>query len=286
MADISAAVPLPESPADAYPPDPWRDDSPRPSPADPPARRGPALFDHAAVPAAAERRPEPILRDVLREFDPLAESAEEQAAHDAWESAESHPPPPASPSPSPPSPPAKDDPPQLTVSPIPGPATPSTSQHTASSSFPSFAAIARTFAIPSFSPKNRPQSLDVAKLIASPATLSSFAAQQDQPPRSDDARSPVASGSNTPAGRRSGASSPGLFSSSANSSRAPEGQFDFQEFLDQMKSKNAEPVSKYLRSYVRQRLRFTSCVTLIVGQIPEQFRKANVYCPRSNQDYP
>lgn len=36
-----------------------------------------------------------------------------------------------------------------------------------------------------------------------------------------------------------------------------DGGFDFQKFLDQMKTKSAEPVSKYLRSYV---LIFVECL--------------------------
>ncbi|XP_006461916.1 hypothetical protein AGABI2DRAFT_178887 [Agaricus bisporus var. bisporus H97] len=271
MTDISSSAPLPDSPADAYPPDPWRDDSVQFNLADRPIKpeldtSDSALFNnHTPIHDSAkssDNRPEPILKDVLSEFDPLAESAEEQAAHDAWGSAESHPSPATTHSPSPPSPPAKDDPSQITVSTSqsqdsaysstaqvhPGP-----SASSSSSSFPSLAAIARTFTIPSFSPKNRPHSLEVAKPIASPATLSSFAAQQEQPARADDGRSPIASRSTTPAGRGSGASSPGVGSSSSNNgngSKATEGQFDFQKFLDQMKTKSAEPVSKYLRSFL------------------------------------
>lgn len=294
MTDISSSAPLPDSPADAYPPDPWRDDSVQFNLADRPIKpeldtSDSALFNnHTPIHDSAkssDNRPEPILKDVLSEFDPLAESAEEQAAHDAWGSAESHPPPATTHSQSPPSPPAKDDPSQITVSTSqsqdsaysstaqvhPGP-----SASSSSSSFPSLAAIARTFTIPSFSPKNRPHSLEVAKPIASPATLSSFAAQQEQPARADDGRSPIASRSTTPAGRGSGASSPGVGSSSSNNgngSKATEGQFDFQKFLDQMKTKSAEPVSKYLRSYVHQRFVFKLMCSSLLKRFLSNFAK-------------
>jgi hypothetical protein len=249
---------------DTFPPmsDPWRDDNtsqsnandrlterelktPDPSLFDQAIAAG--ILDNARTSTEEETKREPVSKDVLSQFDPLAESAEEQAAHDAWESAESHPPPPRAPSP-----PAKESLQHYgasgTDSPTPPPVSP-----TPSSSFPSLAALARTFSIPSFSPKTRPLSLDTAKPIASPSTLSSFAAQQEKrPDGSEDGRSPVPSGLNTPAQRISRAPSPlaGASSGNDNGSKPVEGQFDFQKFLDQMKTKSAEPVSKYLRSWV------------------------------------
>ncbi|KAF5361815.1 hypothetical protein D9756_002397 [Leucocoprinus leucothites] len=257
---------------DTFPPisDPWRDDDTLQSNAnDRPTKRelktpDPSLFDQAVTASITdntqtseeeETKSPPVSKDVLSEFDPLAASAEEQAAHDAWESAESHPPPP--------SPPAKDDRPpwgHATATGTDGLLTSAANSlaplhvsPTPSSSFPSLAALAKTFSIPSFSPKSRPLSLDMAKPIASPSTLSSFAAQQEQRSGgSENGRSPIPSGANTPA-RRSGASSPivGESGSGSGSGGKPgEGQFDFQKFLDQMKTRNAEPVSKYLRSFL------------------------------------
>ncbi|KAG6899168.1 hypothetical protein C0993_012728 [Termitomyces sp. T159_Od127] len=94
----------------------------------------------------------------------------------------------------------------------------------ASSSFPSFTALARSFAMPSFS-RPRPLSVDDPQPVPSPAAPT---------PRNDvvstSKLSPSASGTASPAPR--------------------EIPFDFQNFLDQMKSRGAEPVSKYLRSFL------------------------------------
>ncbi|KAJ3565077.1 hypothetical protein NP233_g7873 [Leucocoprinus birnbaumii] len=201
-----------------------------------------SIVDNSRSSTEEEQKPPPVSKDVLSEFDPLAVSAEEQAAHDAWESAESHPPPPPrTPSPLAPLPPAKDD--QLLSAPTTGTdslfqsaansPTPLPISPTSSSSFPSLAALARTFAIPSFSPQ-----------------VKTFVDQR--PSGAENGRSPGASGANTPA-RRSGASSPAIRespSSDGNGSKPAEGQFDFQKFLDQMKTRQAEPVSKYLRSFL------------------------------------
>lgn len=161
--------------------------------------------------AEAHAEPEPVRApasaDVLQEFDPLA-SHEEQAAKDAWAASESHPPPP----------PPPEDVPARPTSPL--------------SSFPSLAALARTFALPLTGARSRPRSLDTAAAVPSPATLSSFAAQQQQPPA---APSPPTSGRSTPTRRPP---------------QDGELQFDFQRFLDQMKLKAAEPVAKYLRSFL------------------------------------
>ena len=168
-----------------------------------------------------------VSRDVLNEFDPLA-NPEEESARNAWETSESHPPPPCTPSPPPL--PQKD---QIPVLP---PSSPETSTPSGSSSFPSLAALARTFSIPLARP--RPMSIDVARNVPSPATLSSFAAQQDASSTNPVSRSgtPHASGSGT-ASPVSGAKDKGI-----------ETTFDFQKFLDQMKTRSADPVSKYLRS--------------------------------------
>ena len=176
----------------------------------------------------------PVRSEILDEFDPLA-GHEEKAAREAWETAESHPLPTGS-APSVevdvidgqhqrPPPPVKDaDSDDLLVHPT-----------YPLSSFSSLAALARTFALPITS-RQRPRSLDTATAVPSPATLSSFASQQQMPVATVSAPS---SGRSTP--------------QSSAATKMADGdppQFDFQRFLDQMKLKAAEPVAKYLRSYV------------------------------------
>lgn len=253
--------------------DPWRDDIPL---YDQPQRRelqtpDPSIFDQTITASILDNsqvtgtRLEPVSKDVLSEFDPLVASAEEQAAHDAWETAESHPPPRSS-SLSPYSAPVKDG-----QNPSPGSrtrtlesgtcsSTPLPVSPTPSSSFPSLAVLARTFSIPSFSPKTRSLSLDVAKPIASPSTLS-FVVQQDQRAEfSEDERSPVLSTANSLA-RSDVSTVRDSRDGGGNGSKSAEGQFDFQKFLDQMKTRSADPVSKYLRSCVS--FFFLSLVLLI-----------------------
>ncbi|KAF8809504.1 hypothetical protein BYT27DRAFT_7094447 [Phlegmacium glaucopus] len=183
-------------------------------------------------------------KEVLSEFDPLV-SYEEKAAREAWETSEGHPPPPHTPSPPPP--PLKD----LYISSPTSPealspdtiaSAPSATTTMSSSSFPSFAALARTFAIPLGRP--RPLSLDAtAKAIPSPSTSSSFATQQEisSSERLDTGKSSTF-GSSSPSRSGSGTASP--------VPRPADGAFDFQRFLDQMKTKSADPVSKYLRSFL------------------------------------
>ncbi|GJE98547.1 hypothetical protein PsYK624_147790 [Phanerochaete sordida] len=216
-------------------PNPWHD---APSP-DPPTQHEPAhprtLDDIAALDpttaqglaaeahAAPASPPPSASADVLQEFDPLA-SHEEQAAKDAWETSESNPPP----APAPDAGPAPLDEAQQSKDLPPRPTSPL-------ASFPSLAALARTFALPLTGTRPRPRSLDTATAVPSPATISSFAAQQQQQPGA----SPPSSGRSTPASgaRRSPQDADAL-------------QFDFQRFLDQMKLKAAEPVAKYLRSFL------------------------------------
>jgi hypothetical protein len=186
-----------------------------------------------------EDDPKPqVSKDVLSQFDPLA-NMEEEAAREAWETSEAHPPPPRTPSPvAAPTPPLKD-----LSKPSSPPESPQMSGgSSASSSFPSLAALARTFSIPLSRP--RPLSLDTAKAVPSPATLSSFASQQDTP-RTDESTSGRDS-----ATRRSTPSGSGTASPVPGAREKGEIPFDFQNFLDQMKTRSAEPVSKYLRSYV------------------------------------
>ncbi|KAF5379285.1 hypothetical protein D9757_007628 [Collybiopsis confluens] len=172
----------------------------------------------------------PPAPEVLHDFDPLADQ-ESECVKKAWEESESHPPPSdRTGSPPPPVPPLKDLP-SLTQSP----------SSSIGSGFPSsFAALARSFSIPSLtrSPKSksRPLSMDTAKPVPSPNTLSSFASQQFP---NDDEVQEERDGSN-----RSDSGS----DSSRHSGNEP--VFDFQKFLDQMKMRSADPVSKYLKSFL------------------------------------
>jgi len=173
-----------------------------------------------------------VSTEILNQFDPLA-SLEEEAAREAWNTSESHPPPPRTPSPSTPPP----------VQPLKDPADPAPSpdQPSGSSSFPSLAALARNFAIPGLS-RSRPVSLDAAKAAPALPTLSSSEMQQHIP-QDDSITAP--DGSTTPPTIRSRSSSP-----APGGNEREEIPFDFQKFLDQMKSRGAEPVSRYLRSFL------------------------------------
>lgn len=186
-------------------------------------------------------------KDVLNEFDPLV-NQEQQAAEEAWAHSESHSAPGRIPLPRPgepmvsgselPEPPPKDVPSILPVQtsdsqfPLP---------RASGSNFPSLAALARTFSIPSI-PRSRPISVDATKAVPSPTTISSFGSQQEQLPH-DPETSYAVSRSGSPGNDGTGSSRPGR-------DQDKEPPFDFQKFLDQMKLKAAEPVSKYLRSYV------------------------------------
>lgn len=198
----------------------------------------PPPTDHDPPPDISHGR---LQEEVLREFDPLA-SQEEQAAREAWADADAHPPPPPR-TPSPPPPPTKDTlPPSPDLPLVPPPAAPS-------SAFPSLAALARSFSIPTI-PRSRPVSFDFAKAVPSPATLSSFASQQQQPQNPDTIavkgiNSPSGSGTESPRHRTGDGTTDGK-------DREKEQPFDFQKFLDQMKLKAAEPVARYLRSCVNR----------------------------------
>ncbi|KAJ7105475.1 hypothetical protein C8R43DRAFT_1046452 [Mycena crocata] len=191
----------------------------------------PSTLDHSfsgfeAGPSVTLDLKPAVSDQVLSEFDPLA-NQEDVAAREAWESAEAHPPPPRTPSPTPPIPPLKDgpaDPPQSTPS---------------SSVFPSFSALARTFSIPIRS-RSRPGSMDIARGVPSPSTLTAFVEQQQQQQSQDPQPAAAASTSET---TTSGSSTP----SDASKADPP---FDFQKFLDQMKTRHAEVVAKYLKSFL------------------------------------
>jgi len=96
----------------------------------------------------------------------------------------------------------------------------------------------------------RPQSLDSAVLVPTPVHPGAFASQQQQQhdaevssrgsPKTDSAVLPPHAVQN--ALRRD---DPSQERAAAKDKDPP---FDFQKFLDQMKSKSAEPVARYLRS--------------------------------------
>lgn len=141
--------------------------------------------------------------------------------------------------------------------------------------FPALAALAKTFSLP-LGNRIRPRSLDLAASVPSPATLSSFAIQQQLPPSvsgtgspervstpSGFANGPAAAVVVTGSGSGSDVATPGRSSRPSSREAVQDGavdnagggggatpSFDFQKFLDQMKLKGADPVAKYLRSYV------------------------------------
>ncbi|KDQ61512.1 hypothetical protein JAAARDRAFT_30960 [Jaapia argillacea MUCL 33604] len=228
IADPSQASALGGGHHDLNNANPWHDD-PDTCPQNPPAPIPVSYPDLSSIEAEAlrsgigehidgvvenEESPRRVSAEVLNEFDPLVADHEEKAAREAWEQSESHPPPP----------PSKSPPPQVPSR----PETPTFSQ-----SFPSLAALARTFALPL--PRNRPRSLDTAAAVPSPGTLSSFAAQQQHPPLEEEEQ------------LRQGSEE------RSNGKQREEGKdlpFDFQRFLDQMKMKGAEPVAKFLKSFL------------------------------------
>jgi Rab5 GDP/GTP exchange factor len=184
--------------------------------------------------------------DALDTFDPLAHQ-EEQSAREAWANAEGHPPPPV--------PPPKQDP-------LPQERESGTS--TSTSAFPSFSSFARSFALPSLPNMNmslvggtgtgtraRPQSLETATLMSTPVHAAAFAAQQDTEttargsPKTGDAAAALFPHAVQSAPRRE---NPSQERGAGPKDKDP--PFDFQKFLDQMKSKSAEPVARYLRSCV------------------------------------
>ena len=210
-------------------------------------------------------------QDVINEFDPLTHQ-EEKEAREAWENTEAHPP----------------QPPPRTPTPPPTP--PPTSPPPTASSFTSIAAFARSFSIPSL-PRGRPLSLDVAKPVPSPATLSSFGQQQQQQQRQQPSPKPASGDDTVPSKPASRTSSRGADGSDSPKPGVGDEQrkenadvpFDFQKFLDQMKTKNAEPIAKYLKSCV---LTLSSCChPLTSRQVFEQLCKADVHHPRSSQDH-
>ncbi|OJA20453.1 hypothetical protein AZE42_06080 [Rhizopogon vesiculosus] len=200
-------------------------------------------------------------RDVLNQFDPLT-NEDELNARQAWASSEGHPPPqiPSRPNSRAHSSSGSKDVQRERDAPSSRSGSPSPQPSSSPSSFPSLAAIARTFSIPSMNrARPRPLSMDAAKPIAtpSPVTVSSFAQQQSQSAApsplsrqlllpSDDA---IMKSQSAPDTR---SVSPVTTSPSGAESprKDKDPSFNFQKFLDQMKSRSAEPLGKYVRSFL------------------------------------
>ncbi|KAF8635043.1 hypothetical protein AX15_000579 [Amanita polypyramis BW_CC] len=89
--------------------------------------------------------------------------------------------------------------------------------------------------------------MDVARSVPSPSTLSGLVAQQTAE-TVESPTPPHEGASNAVGGSSSSISEPPT--SPADHEEEAEAQFDFQKFLDQMKTRSAEPVSKYLRSFL------------------------------------
>ncbi|KAH9893460.1 hypothetical protein C8Q73DRAFT_761414 [Cubamyces lactineus] len=235
-------------------PNPWRED-PSSSKMDTPANHGVAStsisLPGASIPegftaSPSEEGAKPLAKsDILLEFDPLV-TAEKTDVQQVWSDTPGHPPPPRpieveEPAQSP----STSKEPQI-VSPVPSsPQVPSTPNRPSSPipAFPALAALARTFALPLTSRGQRPRSLDTATAVPSPATISSFAQQQQTAPVPPPEHQANANNDGTASG--SGRSTP---SGKGKDQEPP--PFDFQKFLDQMKLKGAEPVAKYLRSFL------------------------------------
>ncbi|KAI0328716.1 hypothetical protein GY45DRAFT_1347015 [Cubamyces sp. BRFM 1775] len=183
--------------------------------------------------------------DILLEFDPLV-TAEKTDVQQVWSDIPAHPPPPRPIGVEEPvQTPSTSKEPQI-ASPVPStPQAPSTPNRPSSPipAFPALAALARTFALPLTSRGQRPRSLDTATAVPSPATISSFAQQQQAAPVPPPAEQTTARNDGSASG--SGRTTP---SGKGKDQEPP--PFDFQKFLDQMKLKGAEPVAKYLRSFL------------------------------------
>ncbi|KAH9074697.1 hypothetical protein EDB83DRAFT_2352763 [Lactarius deliciosus] len=214
--------------------------------------------------------------DILNTFDPLAHH-EEQSAREAWASAEGHP---------------------LPVPPKQDPA-PQESGNPTSSSFPSFSSFARSFALPSLpnvsmslvaGSRVRPQSLDTAMVVQTPVHPVSFAAQQDADIESRG--SPKIDAATLPTQVVHSALRRSDPSQERPVGKDKDPQFDFQKFLDQMKTKSAEPVARYLRSFLSNFAKRTFTVTdqvkLIndfLNFISQKMREADVWKLTSDSEF-
>ncbi|KAG0709430.1 hypothetical protein DFH29DRAFT_793610 [Suillus ampliporus] len=201
-----------------------------------------------------------VNKDVLTQFDPLS-NEDELNAHQAWANSEGHPRTSSRPNSRAHSRSAskdiqRDGPSSRSSSPAP-----QFSTSSSSSAFPSLAAIARTFSIPNVTNRARPRplSVDAAKPIAtpSPATIASFAQQQSQStaPSPLSKQIPLPSDHivfKTQSAPDTRSATPAIASPTGSESprKDKDPSFNFQKFLDQMKSKGAEPLGKYVRSFL------------------------------------
>lgn len=193
-----------------------------------------SAFNDTMLPPTPSKRA--VDTTLLMEFDPLADKVESNA-RDAWASSEGHPPPPAPPPKpplqdlgskeggnNPPSAPKHQHRPSTTLD-------PPTSAAAQVTTFATLASLARA----PFGRRSRASSLAQNVLPATgeagssaPPTPSKASAPLSQPPPA------------TPAKDHDRMGDPSK----------PDPPFDFQKFLDQMKMKSAEPVAKYLRSFL------------------------------------
>jgi len=212
---------------DATPDNPWASKAATPTPepvskvedAAPPPAATP-VFERAITPPALDS-------NVLSEFDPLVDK-EEKEAREAWATAESHPPSQA---------PAKDESQEVDAPPPPSlghkqthsldiPADGPSSASSFTLVFPAFANIARSL---SRQGTRNDMNRSGVEVLPSPTTLASMAKKQATAAAEE---TPKPASGKTP-------------------SKSTEPPFDFQRFLDQLKTRSAEPVAKYFRRYVQ-----------------------------------
>jgi hypothetical protein len=237
-------------------PNPWADTLPPPSSPDTAQTMSPPAADDPVFAPISDDRPvaplnPPVSAAVIDEFDPLVE---DQAG---WADMQGHPPaPPPKETPAPP--------PTSSGHPIDAP-TQTSASGGGLSTLAAFASklsisLPRTSSLSgqganSPTAKGRPQSFDAAAPVASPM-LRNFAAQfkrvgkrqsasTAEPPISDQDTQFTDEFVDDEVGPESRVQSPAR---PAVPSKDDEKPFDFQLFLDQMKTRGAEPVAKYLRS--------------------------------------
>lgn len=128
------------------------------------------------------------------------------------------------------------------------------------------------------SPSSQPPTTDSTSVTAAQPTIATNHIQSSTPnlPESNGnenttpPQTPTASGANrptTPPPAASSANRPEVGTPVPASSNKQVDTFDFQKFLDQVKSRGAEPVAKYLRSYVNSLGQsanpFFACLTIV-----------------------
>jgi hypothetical protein len=138
--------------------------------------------------------------------------------------------------------------------------------------------------------RGRPQSLDMATVVQTPVHPVSFAAQQDAvisnrgSPKMDAVTLPAQVVHHTLRRNEPSQERPG--------GKDKDPPFDFQKFLDQMKTKSAEPVARYLRSFLSNFAKRTFTVTdqvkLIndfLNFISQKMREADVWKSASDTEF-